>query len=217
MISPSLYSSSSTYDFFIKLLGYERSIDRFLGSLKLNCPDNCRVLDAGCGTGLLGLHFLQRYDQATLTATDLEKNFLEATLANADKRHIDRSRITVGTADISSPDQFTLLDDTSQNLPDNSFDVICIGAVIGYASDTEASMRKLLQLLAPNGYLINIEMNESMSGRYVSRKFHYNNIPLARMKQIITQENCIIEDYKMRLGNLPAKLTRTSIVARKVG
>lgn len=30
MISPKLYRSSRTYDFFMKLLGYESSIDRYL-------------------------------------------------------------------------------------------------------------------------------------------------------------------------------------------
>ena len=83
MISTKLYKSSRIYDFFLKLLGYENGIDRFLRELKLNCSAGCRILDAGCGTGLLGLHFLERFPGARLQATDLEPTFLHATLANA--------------------------------------------------------------------------------------------------------------------------------------
>lgn len=215
MISPELYRSSRTYDFFMKLLGYEISIDRFLKGLKLDRAPQCRVLDAGCGTGLLGLHFLERFPDASLLATDLEPNFLQATLANANKRGIDRERISVGVADISVPRQLTSRDGESRTLADASFDLICIGAVVGYADDTEASIRQLLALLAPNGYFVNIEMNESLTGRFVSHRYHYHNIPLARMQEVIREEGCEVSAARLGVSHLPAKLTRTALIARK--
>lgn len=215
MISPDLYKKSRTYDFFLKLLGYEGSIARFLKTLEIDCPNDCRILDSGCGTGLLGLHFLTRFESATLTATDLEANFLDAVLANADKREIDRQRITLGTADISDPCVIELTDGTSKKLTDESFDLICVGAVVGYARDTEISIQKLLAMLAPGGYLINIEMNESPTGRFVSRRFHYSNISIARMQDVVRDAGCTVQTMKFRVTDLPAKFTRTAVVARK--
>lgn len=215
MISPKLYESSHTYDFFMKLLGYQTSIDRFLKGLTFEGVDNCRILDVGCGTGLLGLHFLERFPDASLLATDLEPNFLKATLANAKKRDINQDRIDVAIADVSNPRQLTHQDGSSTNLADMSFDLICIGAVLGYAENTEDSIRQLLEILAPNGYLINIEMNESLTGRLVSHRYHYNNIALDSMKTVIRDQGCCVSATNLSLGHLPAKLTRTAIIARK--
>ncbi|MEZ6121769.1 MAG: class I SAM-dependent methyltransferase [Planctomycetaceae bacterium] len=215
MISPKLYKSSSTYDFFMKLLGYERGIDRFLQTVPLEVPAQCRILDVGCGTGLLGLHFLDRFSDARLHATDLEPNFLRATLANAEKRDIDRARIDVAVSNVSDPAQVTTLDGMVHSLPQNSFHIVCLGAVVGYADNIEHSLRNLVALLAPGGYLINIEMNESPTGRFVSHRYHYRNIPLHRMHEVIRSEGCDVSTRKLSVTHLPAKLTRTAIIARK--
>lgn len=215
MISPKLYKNSRFYDFFIKALGYESSIDRYLSSLELDCEDSCRVLDAGCGTGLIGLHFLKRYPQSSVHSTDLEPNFLHATLANVESHGIDRSRISVGVANISTPEESTCLKGQRQQLSARSFDIICVGAVVGYAEDAEHSLRQLVGLLKPGGYLINLEMNESPTGRYVSRRFHYSNISLSRMQDVIREAGCDVSARKFRVVHLPAKFTRTGIVARK--
>ena len=214
MISPKLYRSSRTYDFFMKLLGYESSIDRFLRSLSfdLQAP---RILDAGCGTGFLGLHFLARFPGSSLVATDLEPNFLEATLANAERRQIDRERIQVGIANISEPATLTSLDGESCTLPASTFDLICIGAVVGYASDTPSALRQLVDLLKPGGLLLNLEMNESPTGRLVSHRYHYANISLGQMRQVLGDAGCTVTTTKLGLRHLPAKFTRTAMLARK--
>ena len=214
-MSPRLYKSSRIYDFFMKSLGYERGIDRFLRGVTVEYPGRFRILDAGCGTGMLGLHFLQRFPQSELIATDLERNFLQATLANAHSRGIDKNRIQVGVADISTPQHLTTLDNDSKTLEDESFSIVCVGAVVGYADDTEQSVRQLIRLLIPGGTLINIEMNESPTGRFVSHRYHYRNISLSRMQEVMRDEGCDMKFSRLSIGHLPAKLTRTAIIARK--
>ena len=66
-------------------MGFENGLDRFLQDLEVELPAGIRILDAGCGTGLLGLHFLNRIPHSTLLSTDLQPNFLRATLAKAVK------------------------------------------------------------------------------------------------------------------------------------
>ncbi len=215
MLSPKLYKNSHAYDFFIRMLGYERSIERFLRSLDVDAKPDCRVLDAGCGTGLLGLHFLQRFSGATLVATDLEPNFLDATITNARRRDIPLDRITLGIANISAPQRITSLEGEPWELEEASFDLICVGAVLGYADDTEASIRQLLKLLAPGGHLINLEMNESLVGRFVSNRYRYDNIRIAQIRDLIQQQGLNVSTKMLTIQHLPARLTRTAIIARK--
>ena len=66
-------------------MGFESGIDRFLQDLEIEIPAGSRILDAGCGTGLLGLHFLNRIPDSSLLSTDLQPNFLRATRAKAAK------------------------------------------------------------------------------------------------------------------------------------
>lgn len=160
MISPNLYKNSRIYDCFIRRIGYERGIHRFLREIGIEVTPECRILDVGCGTGMLGLYFLGRLPGATLVATDIEPNFLRVTLNNAERRGIDRKRITVGTLDISSPRTVTVSDGTKQEIEDALFDLICVGAALGYADDAERSIRLLLKLLAPGGYLINVILKQ---------------------------------------------------------
>jgi ubiquinone/menaquinone biosynthesis C-methylase UbiE len=217
MLSPRLYKSSHVYNFFMKSLGYESSISRFLESVPLDLQghDPVRILDAGCGTGMLGLHFLQRFPKSELVATDLEPNFLQATLVNARSRGIDERRIRVGVANISSPHQIRTTDQQSVTMDDEAFSIICVGAVLGYADDIEAAVRHLIRMLKPGGTLINIEMNESPTGRFVARRYHYRNIPLSRMQEVIRAEGCDVTSTNLSILHLPAKFTRTTIIARK--
>ena len=217
MISPKMYKSGRTYDFFMKALGYEGSIDRFLDYLEIHCRPECRILDAGCGTGILGLHFLERFVNSSLYATDIEQGFLDATLANSERRGIDRHRVTVGVGDISAPNCWTTEYGVVETFEDATFDLICVGAVIGYANDTETSLRQLVRMLAPGGHLLNMEMNESPTGRFVSNRYRYRNISLEEMSGIIEDEGCELMSTHLRIRHLPAKLTRTAIVARRRG
>ena len=214
-MNPSIYKKSGVYDFFMKSLGFESSIDRFLKRLAVELPENARILDAGCGTGLLGLHFLERFPTATLWSTDLESNFLDATLTNAKRRNINEARIRVFQSDITSPRQVTDRDGQSQTLADESFDLICIGAVVGYAAETAESVRELLALLKPGGTLINLEMNESPTGRFVAHRYQYNNISIVEIVDAIGKAGCEHRIQKFGFGCLPAKLTRVAVIATK--
>ena len=223
-------------------MGFENGLDRFLQDLEVELPAGIRILDAGCGTGLLGLHFLNRIPHSTLLSTDLQPNFLRATLAKAVKRQLPTDRLEVATADISTPQDIQLMtkaattehmnsvpadpqDSTvathdkefepTSTLNDGVFGLICVGAVVGYANDTEASLRQLSRLLAPGGVLLNLEMSQSLTGRFVSHRYHYHNLSHARICQVLEDSDCQVTTEHLRLRHLPAKLTRTAIIARR--
>jgi SAM-dependent methyltransferase len=217
MLKTRLYRSTSVYNFFMKSLGYERSIDRFLRSVELDLSGPVRILDAGCGTGMLGLHFLERFPGSVLTSTDLEPRFLRTTVANAAQRGLDVQRITVGVSDISHPSRLQSPGGGAIELVAGSFDLICVGAVVGYASSTESSVRELVRLLAPGGTLLNLEMSESPTGKFVSRRYSYSNITLSLMQQVLREAGCTVRMTRLSLVHLPAKFTRVAVIARKPG
>lgn len=245
MLSPRLYKSSQAYDFCLKSMGFEGGIDRFLRDLEIEIPAGSRILDAGCGTGLLGLHFLNRIPGSTLLSTDLQPNFLRATLAKAAKRHLASERLEVATADISTPQKINLMTDVATKqylhsgelvsvnhgdsiaeeygnefaptttLEDGIFGLICVGAVVGYAQDTETSLKQLAALLAPRGVLLNLEMSQSLTGRLVSHRYDYHNLTHAKICKVLEDSDCQVSTQNLRMRHLPAKLTRTAIIAQR--
>ncbi len=226
-------------------MGFESGIDRFLQDLEIEIPVGSRILDAGCGTGLLGLHFLNRIPGSSLLSTDLQPNFLRATLAKAAKRQLSSRRLEVATADISMPQNINMMTQVATNqhihsgempsadqtdpptenfdsefeptttLDNGIFGLICVGAVVGYAKDTEASLKQLAALLAPGGVLLNLEMSQSLTGRFVSHRYHYDNLSHAKICAVLEDSCCQVTTQHLRLRHLPAKLTRTAIIARR--
>ena len=215
MLSPKLYKNSHAYDLFMRVFGFEASVERFLRKSGIPGVDQGRILDNGCGSGTLGIHFLQASKQSTLLSTDLEPNFLEAATRKAQRRGIAQEQMTVGIANISDPDHVRTESDSTLRLQPETFQLICLGAVLGYAKDPEKSLRCLAGLLTPGGYLLNLEMSETRLGQYVSKRYHYSNISIQRMTEIMSEEGCDVRHLKMGIQHFPACMTRTALIAEK--
>ena len=69
---------TSLYDLMFRFNGYARSIERYLRDNPLPLAAGARVLDAGCGTGLLTLALLRVLKRpAEITAVDLSGRSLQ--------------------------------------------------------------------------------------------------------------------------------------------
>ncbi len=207
----SLYAS---YALGMKALGFERSISSFIESLDLDHPNDARILDVGCGTGIIGLTLMQDRPESTLVATDLNSDLLHQTRLNAKERGINESRITLGISDITNPREAKSINIPSKQLNIEKFDIVSTGAAIGYSQNQENTLKILLNMVKPNGYFINIEMNEQFFGRITSRKYCYPIIPLSDMKEII--ENAGFTVTSIPVDRFPARLTRTCYIARRM-
>lgn len=170
-----LYSS---YAFSMKILGFERSISNFILGLNLDYPNNAKILDVGCGTGIIGLTLMQGHSDSTLISTDLNSELLLQTKRNAQKKEIEESRITFLISDINQPNKAKLTTSPPKPFEIGNFDVISTGAAIGYSKSQETTFKTLLDMVKPNGYFINIEMNENLTGKLISKKYCYPILPL---------------------------------------
>ena len=102
------------YDFTFKLNGYGRSLDEYFFNHPLPLSRGARILDAGCGTGLLTLALLRAiHFPVRITALDLSATSIEAA-----RRAVDDGP---GRTRDASFAQGNLL---SLPFADNSFDVV---------------------------------------------------------------------------------------------
>ncbi len=209
-----IYKMANVYSALIKVFGYERGARSFIDRLDLKFPEGARILDLCCGPGVVGLKLLERIPNSTLLATDLEKNFLKATLANARERGIDESRITVGVADVTYPDVVTLTDGTKLVLPSQSFDIVSIGASMGYSKDQIASFKTMLRLLKPGGHLINLEMSTNIVGRLIGKWYSCRPLPTDVMKRTFEAEGYTLRTIPFKLRDFPTNTTRIGLVAQ---
>ena len=146
------------YDLTFKLNGYGRSLDRYFDNHPLPISRGARILDAGCGTGLLTLALLRgiRFP-VSITALDLS-----STSINAARRALYSSRGR--TRDVT----FTQGNLLSLPFADDSFDFVFLTSVFTHMMPHESAhyLREIGRVLAPGGrcvstwFLLTDEVNE---------------------------------------------------------
>jgi ubiquinone/menaquinone biosynthesis C-methylase UbiE len=197
----------------MKNLGFDASISKFLTEINIANEDYKNILDVGCGTGVIGLSLAERYANSSILFTDINKNLLNQAKNNAEQKKIETKRLSFAISDITAPKKITLTNNNSAHLKDATFDIVATGAVIGYSHNQEQTIEDLLSLVKPNGYFINIEMNEDFFGRMVSKKYKYPIMPLSEIEKLIKLNG--FELVSIPVTTFPAKLTRTCYIARK--
>jgi ubiquinone/menaquinone biosynthesis C-methylase UbiE len=112
-------------------------------------PNALRILDVGCGDGILGRQLLDRFPTAHVTFTD----FSEPMLAAARDKLADPSRATVLKADFSEP---SWLDTVMHRSP---FDVVVSGFAIHHLADVrkKALYAEIHVAVSPGGIFLNLE------------------------------------------------------------
>lgn len=197
-----------SYDFFLKLLGYEHQMGRFIYNLNIEAPENCNILDIGCGTGIAGLNLSKKFKSPKLLATDIKKDFLD----KIDKKNI--KNIFTAFSDISKPESI-MSEGRSYKLKEDSFDIISACGVLGYSKDPKQTLSKLTKLIKDKGYLINLELNNSPLGKIIAKKYKYSIPSLKNLKISLQKKGFNISIIRLSPEYFPVNLTRTAIIARK--
>ena len=169
----------------------------------------------GCGTGAMGVQLLVRFPDGTLLATDIQERFLQGVLSNSENRGLRQDRVSVGLSDITIPAEVELLPGGVTSLESESFDLISVGAVIGYSKDQRETIRALLGLIKPGGLLLNLEMNEQMVGRWTSHRYEYDALPLTEMAALMAEEGCSVSRLPLSIKYFPVNMTRVGLLAVK--
>lgn len=153
---------ASLYNLTFKFNGYGRSLEQHLRAHPLPLTAGAKILDAGCGTGLLTLALLKAVDlPVQITAVDLSSTSI-ATAKRAVREHAGRTQ-TVG---------FSQSNVLALPFPDDTFDAIVTSGALEYIS-LDKGFQELARVLAPGGHLLYLPVRPSLPSRFLELLFRF--------------------------------------------
>ena len=162
------------YDLTFKLNGYGRSLDQYFANNPLPISRGARILDAGCGTGLLTLALMRSvHFPVNITALDLSATSISAA----------RKAVAEGPGrarDVAFAEGNLL----SLPFADNSLDMVVTSGALEYVPLAEG-MAELARVIMPGGHLLHIPCRRpSPATTFLEILFRFKSHP---RKEILNQ------------------------------
>lgn len=161
------------HNLVMKINGYRDSVAKYLKSLNLEISEDSKVLDAGCGTGLVTLGFHSAgYRPGKFFALDLSYKSLEVAKEQfeADAVVAVRNAKTIQGNLLSMP------------FPDESFDVILTCGALEYVPLDEG-IREIARTLKKDGTLVLIPIRPSLVGSVLEILYNFKTHSTEQVKQ----------------------------------
>lgn len=204
------------YDAWFRLTGLKRGVEQFLERVDWRLPARPRVLDAGAGTGIMGLWFLERFQDSEVVAFDIDRQMLAVLGRRARRLGQARRRLIVAHGDLRAPDLLTRLDSSQAlALSAHSFDAVLVGAALEHAP-LDASIGRLARLLRPGGVFLNLGVRPGPTGAVLARIYRFR--PYAPAEILESLRRAGLGDVRvlpLTTSEFPANLTRVAVMARK--
>lgn len=207
---------ANVYDAFLTITGFRRGVENFLDRLGLDFPPRARLLDAGCGTGLMARWLAKRFPNVSIIAADIDARMLREMERIVAREGIDSDRITIAQSDLRTPEQLHLL--RSQEtvvVPENYFDGIVVSGALEHVP-LEPAVARLGKLLKPGGIFLNIGLRRSPAGAMLGMMYGAKPYRIAQLRRAC--ERAGFEDIqviRLSVEDFPANLSRIAIMARK--
>ena len=192
------------YDLTFKLNGYGRSLDQYFAVHPLPVSRGARILDAGCGTGLLTLALMRALRfPVSITALDLSASSIEAA-KKAVGESAGRKR------DVS----YTQANVLSLPFADNSFDLVVTSGALEYVP-LEDGLNELARVIAPEGHLLHLPVRPSLASLFLEICFRFKHHPPREVQRNTERHFRVVNHYRFP----PLQIigwTKTAILAQKV-
>ena len=192
------------YDLTFKFNGYGRSIELYLRRHPLPLPTGARILDAGCGTGLLTLALLRVLRRpARIFAIDLSAPSLQ-TARRAVEEYRAGHKHTVF---------FTQANVLALPFPDRSFQFVVTSGALEYVPLREG-LGELARVLSPGGYLLHLPVKPSPVTRLLEVMFRFKAHPPREIAENTNRYFRILGQYHFP-PLAPIGWTKTAVLAQK--
>ena len=191
------------YDLTFKLNGYGRSLDQYFANHPLPVSRGAKILDAGCGTGLLTLALLRAlHFPVNITALDLSATSISAA-RNAVAESPGRTR------------DVTFAEGNLLSLPfgDDSLDLVVTSGALEYVPLGEG-LTELSRVITPGGHLLHIPCRPSPATTFLEILFRFKKHPRQEILNQTEQRFRMVHEYRFP----PLQVigwSKTAILAQK--
>jgi ubiquinone/menaquinone biosynthesis C-methylase UbiE len=192
------------YNLTFKLNGYGRALDQYFDAFPLPLSPGAKVLDAGCGTGLLTLAVLRSLKvQASITAIDLSAS----SIATARKAVADNRRRR-------QPVHFSQSNILALPFADNAFDAVVTSGVLEYVP-LEEGFRELARVIAPGGHILYLPIRPSFVSSFLELLFRFKAHSPAAVAESTERHFSVVNHYRFPKQQVIG-WTKTAVLAQKV-
>ncbi|HEX8638622.1 MAG TPA: class I SAM-dependent methyltransferase [Pyrinomonadaceae bacterium] len=177
---------ADVHNLVMQLNGYRASVTKYLQSLDLKLGADSYVLDAGSGTGIVTLGFLDAgFRPKKTVALDLSLNLLKISGEQFEKeKNIDAERV--------APVQGNIL---KMPFADETFDLVLTCGVLEYVP-LEDGLREMARVLKTGARLVLIPVKPSLIGSMLEILYKFKTHPVEEVRRISAEYYNILDDYE---------------------
>lgn len=195
---------ANLYDLTFKFNGYGRSLDQYLRNYPLPLAPGARILDAGCGTGLLTLALLKVIDvPVQITAVDLSASSIETA-----------RRAVAETARRLHKVSYMQANVLALPFEDDSFDLIVTSGALEYVPLNDG-FSELARVLVPGGHMLHLPVRPSLVSRMLEMMFHFKAHPPREVRENTERHFRIVAHHRFPPLH-PIGWSKTAMLAQKV-
>ena len=204
------------YDGFLTATGFKRGVERFLSRIPFALPEKPKILDAGCGTGLLTFHFARCFPDAEITAFDIDPAMLRAMRRIMEREIPSASRITIGRGDLKTPERFEPFPEgKTVAVPERSYDCVAVSGALEHVP-LEESVVRLTRLLKPGGIFFNLWVRRNPVGAVLGMVYRFRPYSVLEMRRACAAAGLAdIRVLRLSVEDFPANLSRIAIMAKR--
>ena len=192
------------YDLTFKLNGYGRALDQYFDNYPLPVSRGARILDAGCGTGLLTLALLRAIRfPVSITSLDLSQTSVVAA-RKALYYSSGRQRDVTFT-------QGNLL---CLPIADESLDLVVTSGALEYVPLADG-LSELARVIAPGGHLLHLPVHPGLAGVVLEILFRFKSHPPKEVISRTEKHFRIVHQYRFPRREAIG-WSKTAILAQKV-
>ncbi|MEJ7617514.1 MAG: class I SAM-dependent methyltransferase [Pyrinomonadaceae bacterium] len=188
-----------------KVNGYGRSLERYFETHLPPLSANARVLDAGCGTGLLTMALLRSTARPLrITAMDLSASSLTAAREYVTAQERTHAR---GAARFAQANLLQL------PFADESFELVVTSGALEYVS-LAAGFAELARVIAPGGHLVHLPVRPSFPSKVLELLFRFKTHPPAEVSGHTRRYFHILNEHHFAFPE-PIGWTKLAILSQK--